>query len=439
VSLSDLCADPAAARRALDAREVSVPELTRAALERAEKLQPLIGAFAEITRELALEQAERAQEALAAGGARSFVHGLPLAVKDVIDVAGVPTRLGTPAAGHRLPSASAPVVAALAAAGAVTIGKTATHELAYGMVTPRARNPRDPERITGGSSGGSAAAVAAGIAALSLGTDTNGSVRCPAAHCGVIGFKPTRKLLPLEGVAPLARTQDTLGLLAPDARTAGAAWELLAGTGTAAPDRARIGVDRDACARARPDVAATVLAALESLDAAGEAELVEVRAPDLGLAGSASVLAIVREAGEAWREELVAHPGGFGPQLRGALRAEVPEAAYGDAKRARGLICRELAELFARERLDALALPSVPVTATPAGAERVELHGLERSVEALQSLFTALASLSGQPALSLPCGSGADGMPVGLQLLGRAGGDAALLDLAARAERTLST
>ncbi len=434
--MSGLCADPAAARRALDARQIGVIELTQAALERADELQPTIGAFAEITHELALEQAQRAQDALLPGGPRSLVHGLPLAVKDVIDVADVPTRLGTPGAGHRLPSASAPVVTALTAAGAVTIGKAATHELAYGMITPRARNPRDPERITGGSSGGSAAAVAAGAAALALGTDTNGSVRCPAAHCGVIGLKPTRGALSLEGVAPLAWTQDTVGLLAPDAWTAAAAWGVLGGQASGPRSVPRIGVDHEACSSAAADVTAAVQAGLESLAAAGGAELVHVRAPDLALAGAASVLAIVREAGAAWAEELAAHPEGFGPQVRGALRAEVPESAYRDAKRMRGLICRELAELFGRERLDALALPSVPVTATPAGVERVELHGRERSVEALQSVFTALASLSGQPALSVPCGLGAGGMPVGLQLLGRARGEDALLELAARAEET---
>src|SRR5262249_27804361 len=157
--------------------DVGVVELTRAALDRAAAMQASIGAFSELTHELALEQAERVQESLDSGAARGPLAGLPLGVKDVIDVAGVPTRLGTERAGHHVPAASAPVCSALTAAGAVVIGKTTTHELAYGMITPAARNPRDPARIPGGSSGGSAAAVGAGIATLALGTDTNGSIR----------------------------------------------------------------------------------------------------------------------------------------------------------------------------------------------------------------------------------------------------------------------
>lgn len=440
MSLTELLASPSAARLALDRGEAGVLELTRAALERASELQPVIGAFAEITYELAREQAERAEESLRAHGARSPLHGLPLGVKDVIDVAGVPTRLGTPGAGHTLPSASAAAVDALQASGAVVIGKATTHELAYGMITPGARNPRDVSRITGGSSGGSAAAVAAAVAAVALGTDTNGSIRCPAAHCGVVGLKPTREALSRAGVAPLAWTQDTVGLLAPNAEVAAAAWAALH-PGRRAPQAGaprRVGVDRAACEASSPEVSATVAAALGAL-AADRVELVEVRSPDHALAGSASVLAIVAEAGEAWAGELAANPEGFGPAVRGALRAggEIPRDAYLNAKRARARICGEMRELFAQHALDALALPTVPVTATPVGAERVSFRGRERAVESLQSTYTALASLTGQPALSVPCGRDGEGLPVGLQLLGRAGGEEPLLGLAARMERLL--
>jgi aspartyl-tRNA(Asn)/glutamyl-tRNA(Gln) amidotransferase subunit A len=440
VSLTDLLAVPAAARRALDAGDAGVVELTEAALARAEALQPVLGAFATLTPELARGQARMAEAELRAGEARGPLHGLPVAIKDIIDVAGVPTRLGTPGAGHRVPERSAPVVDALIAGGAIVIGKATTHELALGMTTPAARNPRDPERIAGGSSGGPAVAVAAGIAALALGTDTNGSVRCPASHCGVIGLKPTREALSRAGVAPLAWTQDTVGVLAPDAQSAAVAWSVL----DPAPDahRAadvwrvlgppsqqgevrRIGVDRAACAAAAPEVGDRVTAALDEL--AG-VELVDVEGPDLVLCSGASVLAIVVEAAEAWGDAL----DGVGPAVRGALRAgrDVPRDAYLDAKRARGLVSARMRALFEREALDALALPTVPVTATPAVLARIPFHGRERSVESLQGLFTAPASLTGQPALSVPCGRDADGMPIGLQLLGRSGAEAALLALA---------
>jgi len=424
VSLTDLLAAPAAARRALDAGDAGVVELTEAALARAEALQPVLGAFATLTPELAREQARTAEAELQAGQARGPLHGLPVAVKDVIDVAGVPTRLGTPGAGHRVPDRSARVVDALIAGGAIVIGKATTHELALGMTTPAARNPHDPERIAGGSSGGPAVAVAAGIAALALGTDTNGSVRCPASHCGVIGLKPTREALSRAGVAPLAWTQDTVGVLAPDARSAADAWRVL-GPPSQQGEVHRIGVDRAACAAAAPEVGDRVTAALDEL--AG-VELVDVEGPDLALCSGASVIAIVVEAAEAWGDAL----DGVGPAVRGALRAgrEVPPDAYLDAKRARVLVSARMRALFEREALDALALPTVPVTATLAVLDRIPFHGRERSVESLQGLFTAPASLTGQPALSVPCGRDADGMPIGLQLLGRSGAEGALLALA---------
>ncbi|HEY7632682.1 MAG TPA: amidase [Thermoleophilaceae bacterium] len=435
MSLTPLLADPALARAALDRGEVGVVELTRAALDRAAQMQPAIGAFSELTHEFALEHAERVQESLRSGAARGPLAGLPLGVKDVIDVAGVPTRLGTPRAGHRIPAASAPVCSALAAAGAVIVGKTATHELAYGMTTPAARNPRDPSRIPGGSSGGSAAAVGAGITALALGTDTNGSIRAPAAHCGVVGLKPTRGALSREGVAELAWTQDTVGLLTPDVATAVHAWAALSPGPEAERREWRVGVDHGVIGQAAPDVAAAVGSAFEQL----ELTLVEVRLPDVRLAGSASVLAIMAEAALAWREELSADPEGFGPAVRAALTAgaEVGQTAYLHAKRARVRVCARVRELFERERLDAIALPTVPVTPTPAGVERVTVNGRERAVESLQSEFTSLASLTGQPALSLPCGAGEAGLPVGLQLLGRAHREAELLALAADAEAAI--
>lgn len=439
MSLTELLADPAAARRALDDGEVGVLELTRAALARAAELQPTIGAFAELSHELALEHAARAEEALRADGARGPLHGLPFGVKDVIDLAGVPTRLGTPRAGHQVPAASAAVCDGLTAAGAVPIGKTVTHELANGMITPAARNPRDPSRITGGSSGGSAAAVGAGIVPLALGTDTNGSIRCPASHCGVVGLKPTRGVLPRDGVAPLAWTQDTVGLMGPGVAAVADGWAALGG-GSSAParDAWRVGVDRATIAAAAPSVAAAVLSGLESLSESG-AELIELKLPDLRLAGSASVLAILVESAEAWGPKLAADAAGFGPVVRAALHAgaEIAADAYIEAKRARLWICRRVRSLFDDAALDAFALPTVPVTATPAAAERVSFGGRERSVESLQSTFLALASLTGQPALTLPCGTDGEGLPVGMQLLGRAHRDDDLLALATLAERVI--
>jgi len=419
-------------------------EAVRRALECAESLQSELHAFADITSELA------GHDAAEAGGRGGPLDGVPVAVKDVIDVAGVPTRLGTPGAGHRLPSHDADVVAALRGAGAIVIGKTTTHELAIGMITPQARNPHDTSRITGGSSGGSAAAVAAGVVPIALGTDTNGSIRSPAAHCGVVGFKPSRGLLPTAGVAPLAPTQDTVGLIAARMPSLLAAWRVLAGAargsrqppsgavGAFEPGVARasvarpVGFARAATAAASAPVADAVEQSASRLAAAG-IKVVEVELPDRELVRAASVLVILREAADAWDGLVETEGDGLTTEVRATLRsaATVSQAAYRNAKRVRLQVCTALASLD----VDAILLPTVPVTATLAGAERVELRGRMRSVEALQSEYTSLASLTGQPAISLPCGKDKDGLPVGLQLLGKAGADDELLTLAARAEQ----
>jgi aspartyl-tRNA(Asn)/glutamyl-tRNA(Gln) amidotransferase subunit A len=401
------------------------PDAVGRALARAAELQPAIGAFAEIG------ASPPAPDAAADGA----LGGVPIAVKDVIDVARMPTRLGTAGAGHRVASEDAAVVAQLRAAGAVVIGKTTTHELAIGMITPGARNPHDTGRITGGSSGGSAAAVAAGIVPIALGTDTNGSIRSPAAHCGVIGFKPTRGLLPTAGVAPLAPTQDTVGVMASGMDTLMAAWRALrppdderaTGSGRAVS----VGFARGATAAASEPVAAAVVESVRRLADAG-IEIVDVELPDLEIVRAASILVILREAAHAWRAVVDEQGAGLSPEVRAALRAArtVSEQAYRDAKRVRLDVCRRLAALP-----DALLMPTVPVTATPAGLERVELRGRMRAVEALQSHYTALASLTGQPAISLPGGTDEQGLPIGIQLVGRAGADDELLQLAVHADR----
>lgn len=411
------------------------PEAVRRALERADELQPQVGAFAQITPELALRQAS------AGDGGRGPLDAVPIAVKDVIDVAGVPTRLGTRAAGHRQATDDAAVVAALRNAGAVVIGKTTTHELAIGMITPQARNPLDTSRITGGSSGGSAAAVAAGIVPIALGTDTNGSIRAPAAHCGVVGFKPTRGVLPTAGIAPLAPTQDTVGLIASDMGALIAAWRVLAPpdrqaaasrSGSVDSGAIRVGFARAASAAASEPVAAAADRAALRLAHAGF-EVVDVELPDLELVRAASILVVLYEAGRAWAGLLEREPHGLSAEVRAALRsaATVSDEAYRDAKRVRLQVCEALRRLT----VDALLLPTVPVTATPAGSQSVELGGRVRAVEALQSYYTALASLTGQPAISLPAGADDDGLPAGIQLLGRAGTDEQLLEIAVHVEQ----
>jgi aspartyl-tRNA(Asn)/glutamyl-tRNA(Gln) amidotransferase subunit A len=417
---------------------VTASERAREALRLAEALAEPVGAFAELTPQLAVDAAERADDAVADGSAPGPLHGLPLAVKDVIDVAGVPTRLGTPGAGHRVPGASARAVELATAAGAIAIGKAHTHELALGMVTPQTRNPIDTGRIAGGSSGGSAAAVAAGIAAIALGTDTNGSTRCPASLCGIVGLRPTRGAISRRGVAPLAWTQDTVGLLAADAQTCARLYTVLAedagGRSRAGPRR--VGVDRGAIAAAEPAVSRACAEALDGLAGTG-VELVDVALPEPALAGSVAAVVLCAEAAAAWRRELASQPEGFGPQVRAALRAgaELRAGDYLDAKRARALVCARVRGDFDRLRLTAVATPTLPATAARAGAATIESGRRERPIDAVYSRFTALASVTGQPAVSVPCGLDGAGLAIGLQLIGRPHGESALFDLAAEVER----
>lgn len=399
----------------------------RRALQLADALDPVVGAFAVLTPEIA-----------ATGAAPGPLHGLPLAVKDVIDVAGVPTGLGTRGAGVHVPETSATVVELARAAGAVVIGKAHTHELALGMITPQTRNPFDTSRIAGGSSGGSAAAVAAGIAAIAFGTDTNGSIRCPASLCGIVGLRPTQDGISRAGVAPLARTQDTVGLLAPDVHTCA---ELFAVVAADPPRDARagapvVGVDREAIAAAEPDVARACTEAVGAL-AGDEIRLVDVRLPDAALAGSIAAVVLYAEAAAAWGRELDARPEGFGAQVRAGLRAgsEVSAGDYQLAKRARAVVLARVRECFQTHRLTAVATPTLPATAARAGAATIESGGRARPIDAVYSRFTALASVTGQPALSVPCGLDHDGLPIGLQLIGRPGGEPALFALAKAVER----
>jgi Asp-tRNA(Asn)/Glu-tRNA(Gln) amidotransferase A subunit family amidase len=272
---------------------------------------------------------------------------------------------------------------------------------------------------------------------IALGTDTNGSIRSPAAHCGVVGFKPSRGALPSAGVAPLAPSQDTVGLIAAQVPALMAIWRVVAGgefQPAAAPAAVarRVGFARAATATASEPVAHAVAQSVRRLAAAG-IEVVEVELPDPKLVRAASLLVILREAADAWEGLVETEGDGLSAEVRATLRsaATVTRAAYQYAKRVRLQVCSALAPFD----VDAILLPTVPITATLAGAERVELDGRMRSVEALQSEYTALASLTGQPAISLRCGEDQDGMPIGLQLLGKARADDQLLELGCRVEQ----
>jgi Asp-tRNA(Asn)/Glu-tRNA(Gln) amidotransferase A subunit family amidase len=392
----------------LSAGTVSPAELVEQALTRAGELQPEIGAFVEL-------RTDARTEADHHGGA---LRGVPIAVKDVIDVAGMWTRNGTPGLGHRLAEADAEVIRRLRAAGAVVLGKTRTHELAWGMVTPGCRNPRDRARIVGGSSGGSAAAVAAGIVALAVGTDTGGSVRNPAALCGIVGLKTGMGTLDLNGVAPLAPTQDTIGFLGPTVADCRTALVACIGHRSAAPLRGRIGVISDPWARRVDDaVAAAMDDARERLAAAGST-VADVHVPYAELAPAASYVTMLAESAAAWWPETDDAPASLSRTVRDLLRlgTRVNPADYARALRVRDVLRAEVGRLLTE--FDALLLPSCPVTAAPIGAVRVNVAGREVPVETAHAAMTSLASVTGHPAVSVPGKPAPNGLPTGVQVIG---------------------
>jgi aspartyl-tRNA(Asn)/glutamyl-tRNA(Gln) amidotransferase subunit A len=416
-------------------------ELLDRALAAIDATQPALNAFVTVDAGGARAVAARRRDELARGADHGPLHGIPVAVKDIIDTAGLTTTMGSRHFATHIPRRDAEVVARLRAAGAVIVGKTTTHEFAYGPTGDRAAggpaaNPRDPGRMAGGSSAGSAAAVAAGLVPLALGTDTGGSVRIPAALCGVVGLRPSFGRVATTGVFPLSWSLDTVGPLAGSVADARVGWGVLTGARAADVGRPvsglRLGVPTDGWFdRVDAGVGAAVEELVRRLAARG-ATIRPVPVPDA--ADLAHVYQAVQsaEAVSIHHERMADAPGLFEPETLDLLHAaaEVPAWDY-----ARSL--RRLGQLRARAvhrlaDLDALVLPTVPIRA-PLLGEREGDPGIGwPSVRAALLAFTTPWSVLGLPAVSVPLA--ASGLPVGAQLVGLPGGDEELLDVAASVE-----
>jgi mandelamide amidase len=409
---------------------------------------------------------ERAQAQDAAGAprdARSALAGIPLLLKDNIDTASLPTTGGTPALRGRVPPKDAPVARRLFQAGALLAGKANMHELAFGITTNNAatgatRNPWNPALIPGGSSGGSAAAVAARIVPASIGTDTGASVRLPAALCGVVGFRPTVGRYPSGGVIPISRTRDTPGPIARTVEDCALLDGVMASQASALDDLSLAGV-RIGLPRAHffhgadASVLDVVESAIRTLAARG-ATFVELDVPRLEALNEAVGFPVaLYELGRdlpAYLEEA-----GYGltladvaaaiasPDVAGIVRSQLgPQAmgraAYEHALAARVELRAAYADYFARNALDAMLFPTSILPARPIGEdETVELDG--RRVPTLPTYIrnTDPGSNAGIPGISVPAGLTAQGLPVGLELDGPEGGDRRLLALARAVEREL--
>ncbi|MEU0252291.1 amidase [Streptomyces sp. NPDC006184] len=428
-------------------RRLSPVELVDSVLERLERVEPQLAAYVTVTADRARESARAAERAVAGGRPHGPLHGVPMGLKDLIDVAGTATTASSRVrAGHRA-NRDSTVAARLTAAGAVLVGKTQTHEFAYGLTTPQTRNAWDPDRVAGGSSGGSAVAVAAGAATFALGTDTGGSIRVPSALNGVVGLKPTYGLVPRLGVTSLAWSLDHVGPITRTVEDAGLVLAALVGhdprnpAGPAAdarPDRRpadeadltglRVGVPvNHYFERVDPEVERAVRRAVEKLEALG-ARPVEVEIPMTRYIQATQWGLMVPEATAYHERSLRATPELYGADVRILLEAgELMSAGdYLRAQRARTLMRQEWARMLAD--VDVIAAPTVPLTAVRAGQESVTWpDGTVESVSDAYVRLSAPANITGVPSLSLPVGRDREGLPIGMQLLGRPRAEAVLL------------
>lgn len=412
-------------------RELSPVEVVEALLERIDRLNPILNAFVTVTAEAALDEATRAEAELAAGRDRGLLHGVPVALKDLIDTAGVRTTCGSRRRAQHVPTADAQLVRRLKEAGAVGLGKTNLLEFAYGVVHPDfgpTLNPWDAARTAGGSSGGSAAAVAAGLCCAAVGTDTGGSIRIPAAYCGVVGFKPSYGLVELGGVFPLSGSLDHAGPIARSSQDAGALLGALTGRTFALEPQLgglRLGVDAAYLDRVsvQPAVREAFEAACGVFRAAG-ATLVEVNVPGLERANDALLDLLLPEASLVHEDDLLEHSADYAPatlaQLEGGFT--VSATRYLKARQVQRTLQHRFAELFLE--VDALLTPTAPWVAP---AEDPSVTGDEGLAE---MHFTGPFNLLGLPALSVPCGLGG-GLPVGLQIVTAFGKDARALSIGA--------
>jgi aspartyl-tRNA(Asn)/glutamyl-tRNA(Gln) amidotransferase subunit A len=431
-------------------RRISPVELTQAVLDQIERLDPLLNAYITIDAEGALKAARTAQRQIAKGKYLGPLHGIPISLKDLYDTKGLRTTAGSKIMSDRIPGEDATSVAKLRTAGAIIVGKTNLHEFAFGSTTQNphfggTRNPYDRQRIPGGSSGGSAAAVAADMCVASTGSDTGGSIRSPSALCGIVGLKPTYGRVSLRGIVPLSWSLDHVGPMTKCVRDAAIMLSAMAGYDPKDPTSAdekvpgfsrglnkgvkklKIGIDPSFCFSGVDDeVTNSVKKALNLLDTLG-ARIIEVNLPNIELTSLVESIIITTEPAAYHEENLRKRGDDYGDDVRGLLEGGAVFSAvhYLKAQRLRRIIQQEFAQAF--KKIDIFALPGAPFTAPPIGAETASIAGTETDLAMALLRFACPFNLTGLPAVSVPCGLGKDGLPLGLQLVGRAFDEATVL------------
>lgn len=439
------------AARLLRRKEISPVELVAAALARIGRWNSNLCAFLTVLSEHARRQAKRAEREIQRGNALGPLHGIPISLKDNFWTRGIRTTAGSTILSDFIPEIDSDVAARLARAGAILLGKTNMHEFAYGITGENphygsSRNPWAPERISGGSSGGSTVAVATGMGFASVGTDTGGSIRIPAALCGIVGLKPTFGLVSVEGVVPLAVSFDHVGPLARSVTDACIMLEAIASKypkGQTRPNyrtlckkrprRFRLGFPKHFFfERVNSEIASAIEAAAKKFEALG-ARIEEVALPHLMDSVDRATNLVVAEA-SYYHESQGYYPSRseeYGDDVRGHLEwgHNLRAVDYLGALESR----RKVEEDFAAalKRVDVIVAPTSPIPAPRIGESQVRVAGeRETTVRSELLRMTRPSNLTGLPAISIPCGFTRDGLPIGLQLIGPRWGEARLLAIA---------
>lgn len=453
MAVSELCFSTAAELgRLISRREVSPVEVVDAFLARIQALDPALNCYVTVVADAALAAAEAAEREIGFGNYRGPLHGVPVALKDLFDLAGAKTTASSRILAENVATKDSAVTRRLKQAGAVILGKTNLHEFAFGITTNNphygpTRNPWDLARVPGGSSGGSGAAVAASLTCLATGTDTGGSIRIPAALCGIVGLKPTFGRVSKAGVVPLAWSLDHAGPMTKTVEDTAIMMDVIAGYDPDDPSsaqvetpgfRAAIGADVSRLRIGVPgnfffddvddEVASAVEAAARLFASLGVA-VEDVSLPHVGYASAAFPVTIQSEAAAFHEPWLLSRPQDYGADVRQRLETGRTALAteYINAQRARAIITADFQRALGL--VDALIVPTVPAAAAPIGEETVTIGGRQLELRPTYTRFTSPINLTGLPSLAMPCGFTRTGLPVGFQLVGRFFEEPTLLSL----------
>jgi aspartyl-tRNA(Asn)/glutamyl-tRNA(Gln) amidotransferase subunit A len=433
-------------------KKLSPVELTQFLLERIVQFQPAINAYITVTADIALAQARRAEQEIVRGHYRGPLHGIPISLKDLFYTRDIRTTAGSHILRRFVPKENAVVVDRLMHAGCIFPGKANMHEFAYGAtnVNPHygpVRNPWDTSRISGGSSGGSAASVVSALAIASLGTDTGGSIRIPSAACGCVGLKPTYGCVPTTGVIPLSFSLDHVGPLSRCVADAALLFQAIAEPNARQnPERIlseirkgiashRIGIPRQYFfTRIQPDVRRAVLAAAEVFERLG-AGMCEVDLQGMEETPALAATITGAEALAYHTQWLARRPQDYGEDVRSRLEQSygLTATAYIQALQDSRRYSDRLDRAF--ESVALLLVPTIPITVPVIEQKKVAIGKSREDVRTALLRLTRPGNLSGLPAISMPCGFSSEGLPIGLQLIGRRFGDIDLLRAAYAYER----